>query len=158
MNSYENRVARVSETLSICSRILLIVAASLRPWTALADGKWMGKAKMRSLHAERKRSILYGYTVVEQKGSQWIRRSEPKPEKESSQTLWRAKKGEPGPNPSGPWMMPQQQSSFQTADATDFSEQVPRGSSSIKVALVIMRNLWAQVLESRGIYLCLGVG
>lgn len=48
VNSYENRVARVSETLSICSRILLIVAASLRPWTALADGKWMGKAKMRS--------------------------------------------------------------------------------------------------------------
>ncbi|EXF84932.1 hypothetical protein CFIO01_02145 [Colletotrichum fioriniae PJ7] len=62
------------------------------------------------------------------------------------------------PKPQCPWMMPRRHSSFQTADATDFSEQVPHGSSSIKVAFVIMRNLWAQVLESRGIYLCLGAG
>ncbi|KAK1492007.1 hypothetical protein CTAM01_10064 [Colletotrichum tamarilloi] len=55
-------------------------------------------------------------------------------------------------------MMPRWHSSFQTVDATDFSEQVPRGSSSTKVTLVIVRNLWAQVLEFRGIYLCLGAG
>lgn len=78
-------------------------------------------------------------------------------ERKLSNTL-ESKERRAWPKPQCPWMMPRRHSSFQTADATDFSEQVPHGSSSIKVAFVIMRNLWAQVLESRDIYLCLGAG
>ncbi|KAI3553066.1 hypothetical protein CABS03_11149 [Colletotrichum abscissum] len=78
-------------------------------------------------------------------------------ERKLSNTL-ESKERRAWPKPQCPCMMPRRHSSFQTVDATDFSEQVPRGSSSTKVTLVIMRNLWAQVLEFRGIYLCLGAG